>query len=302
MPGDRLTRREDQVRGLVSDGLGTEEVAARLGISPRTVESHLHNAYRKLGVHRREDLAAVGDDSTDGVSSWPAYEDEVRRLKETVAEKDRHIEAYAAAFEKIIDRQFPLFDERVELTVAIGRRSSEDMVVERHWTAPKRYLTYRVIRPISPKDASYDWIVSTMSIACDVVGADVGIAVQVVPDFKGRPRAIILFQPGLEQPTEWILRYRTPGLWDPLREKGHDELRWAPGRLDGDSAASINDLTVHVNFPPGTAGASLVEAGGVGEVSVAEPDSPGAGTRITYRDFSRAGAKYDFVLGMAVDG
>ena len=40
----------------VCDGGTTREVADTLSLSPRTVEYHLGNAYRKLGVHNRTQL------------------------------------------------------------------------------------------------------------------------------------------------------------------------------------------------------------------------------------------------------
>ena len=124
------------------------------------------------------------------------------------------------------------------------------------------------------------------------------MAVEVVPDEEDRPRAFILFQPGLQAPTEWILRYRTPGLWDPLREVGEDKLRWAPGQLDARSPASVHELTMHFDFPAGMEGAAVFEQDGIG--SIAE-ETTGAGLRITYRDRSQAGAHYTFDLKMNGD-
>lgn len=48
-----LTRREGQVLRMLSDGLTVGQVASRLGISPRTVETHIAKLYRKLGVRTR---------------------------------------------------------------------------------------------------------------------------------------------------------------------------------------------------------------------------------------------------------
>jgi DNA-binding CsgD family transcriptional regulator len=54
-----LTPQERQTALLVSSGLGNSEIAARLFLSRRTVEHHLSNAYRKLGVRSRSELAQL---------------------------------------------------------------------------------------------------------------------------------------------------------------------------------------------------------------------------------------------------
>jgi DNA-binding NarL/FixJ family response regulator len=48
-----LTTREIEVLQLLSEGLTLHQVARRLRISPRTVETHVSKTYRKLGVHNR---------------------------------------------------------------------------------------------------------------------------------------------------------------------------------------------------------------------------------------------------------
>lgn len=48
-----LTRREDQVAALVSEGLTNREVAARLGLSEHTVSNYLFKIYEKLGISSR---------------------------------------------------------------------------------------------------------------------------------------------------------------------------------------------------------------------------------------------------------
>jgi DNA-binding CsgD family transcriptional regulator len=52
-----LTPAERRVAELVAEGLATKEVAARLFVSPRTVDGHLAHIYAKLGVRSRTDLA-----------------------------------------------------------------------------------------------------------------------------------------------------------------------------------------------------------------------------------------------------
>lgn len=52
-----LTPTERDVVALVRDGLANKEIAARLFISPRTVETHLTHVYAKLGLSSRVQLA-----------------------------------------------------------------------------------------------------------------------------------------------------------------------------------------------------------------------------------------------------
>ena len=56
-----LTPREREVALLAATGMSSREIADRLVLSVRTVDNHLQNAYRKLGVTRRQDLLRVLD-------------------------------------------------------------------------------------------------------------------------------------------------------------------------------------------------------------------------------------------------
>jgi DNA-binding NarL/FixJ family response regulator len=56
--GVRLTSREHQVLKLLADGLGPTEISAELGISPKTVATHVEHIYAKLGVHTRAQAVA----------------------------------------------------------------------------------------------------------------------------------------------------------------------------------------------------------------------------------------------------
>jgi len=54
-----LTRREREVAMLASTGRSNKEIAEQLDISVRTVENQLHRAYEKLGIAKRDEIAAA---------------------------------------------------------------------------------------------------------------------------------------------------------------------------------------------------------------------------------------------------
>ncbi|MCA5893630.1 helix-turn-helix transcriptional regulator [Isoptericola sp. NEAU-Y5] len=58
-PTDGLTAQELHVARLVATGATSREVGTQLFLSPRTVEAHLRNIFRKLGVTSRRDLRAL---------------------------------------------------------------------------------------------------------------------------------------------------------------------------------------------------------------------------------------------------
>jgi len=58
-PAVRLTRRESQIASLAAAGLSSKEIAERLTLSVRTVDSHLSRIFAKAGVRSRRELAAA---------------------------------------------------------------------------------------------------------------------------------------------------------------------------------------------------------------------------------------------------
>jgi HD-GYP domain-containing protein (c-di-GMP phosphodiesterase class II) len=63
-----LTEREAQVVGMLARGLQTKQVARTLGISVKTADRHVQNAYRKIGVSTR--AAATVFAMEHGLIAW----------------------------------------------------------------------------------------------------------------------------------------------------------------------------------------------------------------------------------------
>ena len=62
--GRALTKREEEVARMVAEGGTNREIASALFLAPKTVERHVSNVLRKLGVRNRTELAARAGDLT----------------------------------------------------------------------------------------------------------------------------------------------------------------------------------------------------------------------------------------------
>jgi DNA-binding NarL/FixJ family response regulator len=54
----QLTDREREILTLLSEGLRNDDIAAKLFISPQTVQTHVRNLLGKLGVHSKLEAVA----------------------------------------------------------------------------------------------------------------------------------------------------------------------------------------------------------------------------------------------------
>ncbi len=58
----KLSRREREVLELLAEGIGQDDIASRLVISPQTARTHIQNVISKLGVHSRIEAVALALD------------------------------------------------------------------------------------------------------------------------------------------------------------------------------------------------------------------------------------------------
>lgn len=293
MAGLRLTGREDEVRRLVIAGLSNDQIATRLAISRRTVEAHMRTLFRKTGVTRRADLVAL--DNSEGLltepltleAPWPGQTADLRTCQ-------RELRRYADAVHSLIDRQFPLFEERVEITLLIAEQDGRDIVVERRWTRPRPYLVYRILGPILAGPTVSSLEPDELMLVCTVKGEDTKIDVHLVRDIDSRPLIMILFQPGLQAETEWQLRYRSPTLWNGLRRSGQQSLNWSTATFDQRHPATTNELTLIVHFPGSWIGEGLIEKSDIGTIHT--QCLPGGQTQFTWHHDAPDAGAYHWLL------
>lgn len=294
MAMEQLSQRENEVFELAAVGLSNDEIAARLDISRRTVETHLRTVFHKTGVSRRSQLAGLARDGIPPAAEPPQPRRQVGPPEDQPFWPQRRLRLYEAAVRRMIDRQIPLFEETVELTLVVGDRDGQDSVTERRRTVPKPYLVYRALRPIVAWTGGIATDPDDMAPTCDVHGQDIQPDISPIQDADGAPLMMVLFQPGLQGPTDWTLHYRAPRLWDPLRAGGTDTLTWATGTLDRRHRPSIDELRVNLVFPAGWTDVAFNEQGGLGTGRTERLLS--GQTQVSWHDSGPVAAEYKWQL------
>jgi DNA-binding NarL/FixJ family response regulator len=66
-----ITAREADVTRLVAEGLANKQIAARLHVSPRTVEKHVESLLRKTAARSRTQLVALAGPEARGGTGLP---------------------------------------------------------------------------------------------------------------------------------------------------------------------------------------------------------------------------------------
>lgn len=73
-----LTGRETEILRLIAEGLSNEEIGEQLGLSARTVQTHIASALKKTSTRNRAQLAVLG--VREGVVPFEERQDAERRF------------------------------------------------------------------------------------------------------------------------------------------------------------------------------------------------------------------------------
>jgi hypothetical protein len=241
--------------------------------------------YVRLGGQRRRELA------------------DAKRLIDTLQVGHRR---YVDAIDRIIDQEGPIYAESLEIAVTVGTDDSGDSIVERRCTIPKPRVTQRAIRPIVRNDVDRIVTLEDLDLCYslqDPTGEltyslnDIAGGITILPIGRnGKPRAWLVFDPGLTEPFDWMLRYRPAGLWALLRRDGSDWLKWNDRLPAGAQSNSVlTDLVVKFVFPPSERQPAVSELHGFGSVATPVRRDEG-GWLIVWRDPNPQGRSYEWNL------
>lgn len=197
---------------------------------------------------------------------------------------------YLDAIERSSDRERPLFEETLEVTVWVGTDDATDRVVERRVTTPRTVVTQRTMRPIVP--TGQDRIVRLVDIDFRVECDKGRITVLPLREQQPGTRVWLVFEPALNACTKWGVEYRPVGLWHPLRERGWDTLVWND-RLPttDDSPSAFTSFKMIFKFPPSEQPPSVKERWGFGVIDEPVADARGW-WELVWRDERPAGRRY----------
>jgi hypothetical protein len=146
------------------------------------------------------------------------------------------------------------YTDDVELTYLVGTRADGDRVVEHRRTSPTRGASLPCLqgRLTVTSDLTAEAVTLT-EIDLVTRSEDDRTAIRTIAldERPGLLRCMFVFVPSIGEPVSWFARYRMPGMWDSLRDSGHDQLAWTPSpRVATPSRSTLSRLTVNFDFPP----------------------------------------------------
>jgi hypothetical protein len=234
------------------------------------------------------------------------------QLKAGIEESSRQLtaqqawhEKYVGAIGRIIDRESPLFHERLTITVTIGADDEADKILEHRVTDPEPRVTQRAIHPIVStyedrisRFEDLDFRARVLRVAGNITPLPLVQKVHVL-------RVWLVFDPSLTNsggPVEWEVEYATRALWAPFRRDGWDRLIWHD-RLPTENGgrSSLTHLTVKFVFPKSAQVPRVDEQRGFGVVTPAHEIEGTGQWLVKWDDPKPAGRTYSWELVRAAD-
>ncbi|CAA9239818.1 MAG: hypothetical protein AVDCRST_MAG41-1489 [uncultured Corynebacteriales bacterium] len=171
----------------------------------------------------------------------------------TQALHSRHGAALTALHDMWLGYPAPYTDD-VELTYLVGADTGGDRVVEHRRTTPEpgSSLPFLQGRLTTPTQLDAD-AVSLADVEMVTRSEDDRTAIRQIAlsEAPGLLRCMFVFRPAITEPVSWYARYRMPGMWDVLRDTGHDRLTWTPSpRVEDPERSTLIRLVVNFDFPP----------------------------------------------------
>lgn len=231
------------------------------------------------------------------VSKNQQLKQELKRSEDLLEVHRTNHQGYLAEIERIIDREVPLFQDTLELTVIVGNDDDTDMIVERWRTIPQPRVTHRSVRPILPMNEERIVRLEDIGFRSRLLNAIGSITQLPLVERANYLRVWLVFHPALTSATDWRVEYRPKGLWRPLRQRGWDYLRWNDSLpTENDAPSSLTRFTVRFVFPKSPMAPGVSERNKLGQL-----DSPTriAGTDqwvIVWRDSQPDGRRYEWDL------
>jgi hypothetical protein len=242
-----------------ADGIGRWLLGALVGVSVLFFLGQLGVAWVRLRTRARVQLA-----ETTHQQELSAAREEVARATERAAAaaaelgglqalRGRYAAVLTALHDMWLGYPAPYRDE-VELTYLVGPGTDGDRVVEHRRTVPDPgaalpFLEGRLTTP-TQLDAE---AVTLAEVEMVTRSEDDRTAIRqiAITELPGLLRCMYVFRPSITAPTGWYARYRMPGLWDVLRDSGHDRLTWTPSPdMVEPERSTLSRLVVNFDFPP----------------------------------------------------
>jgi hypothetical protein len=253
-----------------ADGMGRWLLGILVGVCVLLFLGQIGGAWVRLRRRARAQLV-----ETRHQQELSAAREEVARATERAAAaaaelaglqalRGRYATALTALHDMWLGYPAPYTDD-LELTYLVGTDGSGDRVIEHRRTTPDNGAALPCLesRLTTPTQLDAD-AVTLVDIEMVTRSEDDRIAIRQIA-LTEKPnllRCLFVFRPSMTEPTSWYARYRMRGMWDALRNTGHDTLIWTPmPRVADRSRSTLSRLVVNFDFPPEVGDDVLVRDG-----------------------------------------